>query len=232
MSIDRLERAEQPVEPLAPRWHTAVLISLMIAVAATGTLLARGEGSLEAPSPRGRIVTAYLPLIVVNWGLTIYVCRVGRARSALRPLLGRGWDSVGRAATDLALAAATWLAVEAAEAAAGMWRNAAVVALLPHGGPERAVWVLVAVTVGVCEEVVYRGYLQTQLAAFTGRAGLAVVLQAALFGMAHGEQGLAVVVRFTLYGVVFGALARWRRSLLPGIAAHIGIDLASGLLAG
>jgi hypothetical protein len=88
------------------------------------------------------------------------------------------------------------------------------------------------VTVGVCEEVVYRGYLQTQLAAFTGRAGLAVVLQAALFGMAHGEQGLAVVVRFTLYGVVFGALARWRRSLLPGIAAHIGIDLASGLLAG
>ena len=81
---------------------------------------------------------------------------------------------------------------------------------------------LTAVTVGFCEEVIYRGYLQTQLTAFTGRASIAVVLQAALFGIAHGEQGLAVVVRFTLYGVLFGGLARWRRSLLPGIAAHIG----------
>ena len=231
MATDRFERAEETVEPLAPRWHTAVLVSLMIAVAATGALLARGGATLVAPSSGGRVVAAYLPLMVVNWGLTIYVCRVGRARNALRSLLGRGWDGPGRACADLALAAAAWLVVEASEWAVGTWHNAAVAALLPHTGAERVAWVLVAATVGFCEEVIYRGYLQTQLAAFTGRVGLAVALQGVLFGMAHGEQGIAVAARFTLYGVVFGALARWRRSLIPGIAAHIGIDLASGLLA-
>ena len=48
--------------------------------------------------------------------------------------------------------------------------------------------------------------------------------------MAHGDQGLAVALRFGVYGVMLGALARWRRSLWPGIVCHIGIDVASGLL--
>ena len=231
MPSDRLQRESPADEPLAPRWHTAVLISLMVSVATIGTLLARAGSPVVAPFARGRVVAVYLPLLVVDWGLTLYVSRVGRPRNALPSLLGRGWNGFGRACTVVALAAALWLMVEGAEAAAGPWRNAAVVAMLPHKGAERAVWVLVAVTVGFCEEVVYRGYLQTQLAAFTGRASVAVVLQAVLFGVAHGEQGLAAVIRFTLYGVVFGAIARWRRSLIPGIAGHIGIDLASGLLA-
>lgn len=207
---------------------------LVLAVAATGALLTHEGGSIASvmPSPRGRILAVYLPLAIVSLGLTLYVCRVGRTRSALRSLLGRGWDSAARASADLATAVATWFLIEAAESVAGTWRNAAVGALLPSTSAERVAWVLVAVTVGFCEEVIYRGYLQTQLTAFTGRASVAVVLQAALFGIAHGDQGLAVVVRFTLYGVLFGALARWRRSLIPGIAAHIGLDLASGLLAG
>ncbi len=174
----------------------------------------------------------YLPLAIVSLGLTLYVCRVGRSRNALRSLLGRGWEGAARAAADLAAAVATWFVIEAVESVAGTWRNAAVGALLPGTPAERVAWVLVSVTVGFCEEVIYRGYLQTQLTGFTGRVSVAVVLQAVLFGIAHGDQGLAVVVRFTLYGVLFGALARWRRSLLPGIAAHIGLDVASGLLAG
>jgi len=206
---------------------------LILAVAATGALLMREGGSIATvPSPRGRILGVYLPLGIVSLGLTFYVCRVGRPRNALRSLLGRGWDSAVRASADLAAAVATWFVIEAVESVAGTWRNAAVGALLPGTLSERVAWVLIAVTVGFCEEVIYRGYLQTQLTAFTGRASVAIVLQAVLFAIAHGDQGLAVVVRFTLYGVLFGALARSRRSLIPGIAAHIGVDLASGLLAG
>jgi hypothetical protein len=229
---DNVEHAEAPVELLAPRWHTAALIALMVAVAATGTWLAREGSTMAASSPRPRVVGVYLPLLLVNVGLTFYVCRVGRARNALRSLLGRGWDSLRRACADLALASAAWLLIEAVEAAFATWRHAAAPSLLPHTVAERAIWVLVATTVAFFEEVVYRGYLQTQLTAFTRRASVAVVLQALLFGMAHGEQGLAVALRFALYGVLLGALARWRRSLIPGIACHIGIDVASGLLAG
>jgi uncharacterized protein len=229
---DSLERAEPPVEPLAPRWHTAALVALMVGVAVTGTLLARGAAPVAASSTGGRVLAPYVPLLLVNVGLTFYVCRIGRTRNALRSLLGRGWDSLGRALLDLALASAAWLVIEATEAAFATWRNAAALAVLPHTVAERVAWVVVAATVGFCEEVIYRGYLQTQLTAFTRRASLAVALQAVLFGIAHGEQGLAVVLRFTAYGVMLGALARWRRSLLPGIAAHVAVDVTSGLLAG
>jgi hypothetical protein len=229
---DGLERAEASVEPLAPPWHTAVLIALMVAVAVTGALLARAGSPMAAPSGGPRVVGVYLPMLLVNAGLTFYVCRVGRARNALRSLLGRGWDSVGRACADLALASAAWLVIEVAESAFATGPHAAAPALLPRTVAERTIWVLVAMMVGFCEEVVYRGYLQTQLTAFTRRASIAVALQGLLFGMSHGDQGLAVALRFAVYGFMLGALARWRRSLLPGIACHIGIDVASGLLAG
>ena len=77
----------------------------------------------------------------------------------------------------------------------------------------------------------YRGYLQTQLTALTGRLSLGILLQSVLFGIAHLEQGGVAGARFAFYGCVFGGLARWRRTLYPGIIAHIAIDLASGLLA-
>ena len=55
------------------------------------------------------------------------------------------------------------------------------------------------------------------------------MLQALLFGMAHGGQGLAIALRFAVYGVMLGAFAYCRRSLIPGIACHAGIDVASGV---
>ena len=53
-----------------------------------------------------------------------------------------------------------------------------------------------------------------------------------MFGLAHGEQGASAAARAALYGAGLGALARWRRSLAPGIVCHVWTDLASGLLRG
>jgi membrane protease YdiL (CAAX protease family) len=222
-------------ELLAPAWHTAALIALMLAVALTGALLtSRGAQPLLRLSPSSRVTTVYLPMFVVQWGLALYVCRIGRPRTALRSLLGARWDSLGRAAGDLALAASGWLLLVAFEIVwaktVGAGESTAASSVLPHTWLERLAWVVVSMSVGFCEEIVYRGYLQTQLTAFTGRATLGIVLQAALFGIAHGEQGLGAVVRLGLYGVAFGALARWRRSLLPGIVCHVWTDLASGFV--
>jgi hypothetical protein len=175
-------------------------------------------------------------MVIVQWGLALYVCRIARPRGALRPLLGERWKSPRRAAIDLALAFSGWLLIQGFEL---VWQRlfgvpvaASVIALLPQTWPERFAWVVVSASAGFCEEVVYRGYVQSQLTAFTGRASLAIVLQAALFGIAHGEQGARAIVRVALYGLAFGALARWRRSLWPGIVCHVWTDLASGLLRG
>src|SRR4051812_41371311 len=88
----------------APRWHTAILVALMVTVAVTGTLLgARAAPTTALPSGTGRVAGVYLPLTLVQWSLALYVVRVGRPRSALRALLGTPWRTVWRACGDLAL---------------------------------------------------------------------------------------------------------------------------------
>ncbi len=174
MSAERSHDASPPEERVAPRWHTAALIALIVGVAASGAVLQSRGATLTAPSEAGsRVAAVYLPMIVVQWGLLLYVCRMGRPRWAVSALLGRPWNSPARAAGDVALAAAGWLAVVLAELSwtrsFGAAQRAAVLAMLPSTWTERLAWVVVAVSVGFCEEIVYRGYLQTQLTAFTGR---------------------------------------------------------------
>ncbi len=221
--------------PLAPCWHTGALIAVIVAVAATGALLTSRGLAPSPPAPAGsRVLISYVPMLLVQGGLVAYVSRVGRPRSVLRALLGAGWNSLGRAAADLAIALAGWALLLACEFA---WARlfatgtpASVTSLLPHTLSERLAWLVVSLCVGCSEEIVFRGYLQTQLTAFTKRPLLALLLQGALFGLAHAEQGAGAVLRLALYGVAFGALARWRKSLLPGMACHAWTDLASGLL--
>ncbi|MEI9952556.1 MAG: CPBP family intramembrane glutamic endopeptidase [Pseudomonadota bacterium] len=241
MAIETEPRAAPSVAPpLAPLVHTAALVGLILAVAITGTLLQRaGAPEIEASSAAGassaisRIWGQYLPLLLVNGLLVLYVARLFRARNVLSQLVGRRWRGPADALVDLlyaSLAFALIVALDALTRPLFAGRNAAVSALLPSTEAERLTWLLVASSVGFCEEVVYRGYLQTQLSAFTRSALLGLLLQAALFGLAHLEQGAGAALRIAVYGLVFGALARHRGSLLPGIACHIGIDLASGLL--
>jgi hypothetical protein len=164
----------------------------------------------------------------------LYVARIGRPRSALASLIGRRWDSARRALGDLACALAGWSLILAVEVAFATithgGTSASVTAMLPRTPIERVAWVAVAMSAGFCEEVVYRGYLQTQLTAMTGRAGVAIVLQGILFGIAHGEQGALAVVRLAIDGAALGVLARWRGSLWPCILCHAWSDLAAGLL--
>jgi membrane protease YdiL (CAAX protease family) len=224
-----VERARSAADLIAPRWHTAALIGLILAVAVTGTVLTRLGAGVRAPIDASRVTATYVPMLIVNGALVFYVARFGRTGNALGALLGRGWNSVSRACTDLALASAAWLFIEGVEAATSVWRNGAPLTILPHTLAERTMWVVVAAAVGFSEEVVYRGYLQVQLAAFTRRVGVAVVLQGILFGVAHCEQGSGIALRFAVYGALLGGLARWRRSLWPGILCHVAIDILGGL---
>ncbi|MDP3275229.1 MAG: CPBP family intramembrane metalloprotease [Deltaproteobacteria bacterium] len=219
---------------LAPRWHTAALVALMLTVALVGTLAQVSGAPTNALSHgRSRITGVYLPMLAVQWVTLFYVCRVKRPEGTLRALLGARHANAARMGADLLLAVLGCVLVATVE---HVWsrfggRHApSGTALLPQTTPERLAWIVVAVSVGFCEELTFRGYLQTQFEAFTGHVVVAVVLQAALFGIAHGEQGVSVAIRAALYGLGFGALAWWRRSLWPGIACHVANDLAAGLL--
>jgi membrane protease YdiL (CAAX protease family) len=215
-----------------PAWHPLLLIGLMLAVAVTGFFL-REQGEMPAVAPSSRIAQAYVPMLVVSWGLFLYVCRVGRSRSALGDLLGAGDYSARRVVLDifwgLAVAVALVLAERGWQFAGGGARNAHVGALLPVTGAEHAVWCAVALSTALSEEVVYRGYLARELTRLSGRPAVGLVGQAVLFALAHGEQGGGAMARFFVYAVGLALVAAARRSLVPGIVGHASVNLLAGL---
>jgi membrane protease YdiL (CAAX protease family) len=102
--------------------------------------------------------------------------------------------------------------------------------LLPHGLLESVIFLLLALTAGICEETIFRGYLQRQFTAWTRSAAAGIVIQGVLFGAAHAYQGWSMIILIAFYGCMFGLLAQWRQSLRPGMIAHFVQDGVGGLL--
>jgi membrane protease YdiL (CAAX protease family) len=216
---------------LAPLWHTRALVLLMLVVAATGTALQ--TRAVPAHDTATQLTGSYLPLLLVNVGLSIYVSRVGLGRSIYRELFGVGRRATGGALGDMACAAALTAGLLGAEKALqilpGSGVGVAGHALVPGSQVARVYWLGLAPIIGLSEELVYRGYLQRQLTALTGQPWLGIALQALLFGIAHGEQGGSAVARFAVYGLSLGGVAHARRTILPCVLCHVALDLAAGL---
>ena len=104
--------------------------------------------------------------------------------------------------------------------------------ILPRDRVEVAGFIPVAITAGLCEEVLYRGRLPWALAGWTGSVPAGIVAAAAVFGLGHLYQGRNGVVLTGLLGLALGATTAWTGSLLPGQALHIAVDLVNGIAVG
>jgi membrane protease YdiL (CAAX protease family) len=218
---------------VASRQHTAVLCGILIAVAAVGFL---SLGRSAAPGGAGGVSGAalYLPLLAAEWGLFLYV-RMGlhRGGNSIRDLIGTRPLGVRTLLVDLLLGLllfAAWLAVEYGfDRVFGSAVPAGVQPLLVRHAADIPLWILLALSAGFVEELVFRGYLQRQFGALLGSRWAGVIAQAAFFGVTHGYQGALPVLKITLFGLMFGAFALARRSLVPGMAAHAAVDVIGGL---
>jgi CAAX protease family protein len=83
-----------------------------------------------------------------------------------------------------------------------------------------------ALTAGICEEILCRGFMMWYFG--TWGTAAAVVLSSVVFGLGHLYVGVPHVFRTTLIGVGFALLAVFTGSLLPGIVLHAAIDWISG----
>jgi len=223
---------------IAPLWHTAVLIAVLLGLAAYGAFMqGQAPAGPQLVERRGSALPLYASLIGAQWLLLRFVTAGGLKRTGtrLRDLLGERWGTWKDVARDVGIALLVWAAWGVLEMAAakvlGPDSAKGISALLPRGPAEVAVWVLLSMTAGFCEETIFRGYLQQQFLALTGSAWLAVLIQAVIFGLSHGYQGLRNVITITIFGFLFGALALWRRSLKPGMILHAWTDIFSGILA-
>jgi uncharacterized protein len=101
--------------------------------------------------------------------------------------------------------------------------------LLPHDPNENRLFKIVSVTAGVCEEVLFRGFLLWYLAGWTGTM-VAVILSSLVFGLGHIYLGTKNVPKTAAAGMMLACLAVASRSLWPAILIHAAMDWNSGEL--
>ena len=101
--------------------------------------------------------------------------------------------------------------------------------ILPRSRPETATFLALAITAGLCEEFLYRGFTMAALA----RAGLptwiVVLASSVLFGLAHLYQGRGGLIGTLVLGAIFGGVRVATSSLIPPIVWHAMIDIVAGV---
>jgi membrane protease YdiL (CAAX protease family) len=195
---------------------------------------AQNPGS-SAAAMRGAILRGYLLSILYEWGMAAWAWGGVQFKDGnLRTLSGGRWTSWRRLAQDVAIAIPFW----------GVWE---LTARVVHHAVERVqtpttayhppadfaegfLWILLSVSAGVCEEIIYRGYFQLQFRAATRSVMVAVILQASVFGMVHAYQGWKQVVMSVPLGILYGALVAWRGNLRASMIAHVWSDIFEGWL--
>jgi membrane protease YdiL (CAAX protease family) len=217
---------------LAPWWHTAILIAVLLFASVNGT---GGKHPLAAHSK----LPQYLWSLTWEWVLVGFIWLGIRKRIRLRELIGGHWATLEDFLLDVVYAGAFWVIamfvlgmgaklmhLDQAGKIEGMRKQLGF--LTPGTNLELAVWFCVSVTAGFCEEIIFRGYLQRQFAAIGNSMLLGVLLSAIVFGASHGYEGVARMILIGIFGLMFGLLAWWRKSLRAGMMAHAWHDALSG----
>jgi len=221
--------------------HLAGFIAIMAALLVLGLYQQRAGSGTGSNQGSGQLashtyaIPIYLTALGMDWAL-LYFCWAGvRGHGGnLWDLAGGRWKSWRDVLTDLAILLPFWAVWEGAAYGVhlllGSGSAKSVDSLLPKSMVEVLVWIATCITAGICEEMAFRGYLQRQFHALTGNIAWAVVLQALVFGIAHGYQGWRNVVVISVLGVLYGALAAWRKNLRVNIISHAGSDIWEGWL--
>lgn len=103
--------------------------------------------------------------------------------------------------------------------------------LLPTGKLDKRYAIFTAITAGICEEIIYRGFLLhfLSLSPFSLEGNVLLITGAVIFGIAHYYQGWKGVVLTGLVGFALSRVYLETGSLIFPILLHILIDLRSML---
>jgi uncharacterized protein len=216
---------------VAPAWHTVVVLLALLGFSLMGAL----RGNIPGISAHGRI-GGYLLIIAFELALTAFIWYGIRTRGVtMSDLVGGRWTRVRDFFRDFAIAIG-FIAVFGVGMLNGLvyllkaTADPAFMNMIPRNFLDMIFYVMLSLTAGFCEEVIFRGYLYRQFAALSRYAVGGILLQGVTFGMSHGYQGWKFMLIITLFGSAFGLLAYWRRSLRVGMIAHAVQDGVGGIL--
>ena len=101
--------------------------------------------------------------------------------------------------------------------------------ILPQSPVELLPYFALAITAGICEEFLYRGFTMAALSNTGLQVWLVVFLSSVLFGLAHSYQGRGGIIMTFVVGLVLGASRIGYASLVPAIFWHTAIDVVAGV---
>jgi uncharacterized protein len=216
---------------IAPVWHTLVVLLVLFGM----SWASARAGNRLAATPRAKL-SNYIVVIITEWAIVAFIAFSMKRRGfRISEIVGGRWASAREIFRDLGIGLA-FMVVCGGGILNGLGHllkaspNQTLKSVLPQSGSELIVWVLMSLTAGFCEELIFRGYLQRQFSALTRATAGGIVLQGLVFGAAHGYQGWKYMLLISVYGILFGLLALWRRSLRPGMIAHGLQDTLGGIL--
>lgn len=106
-----------------------------------------------------------------------------------------------------------------------------VLAMLPGTPLDFLLWFAVSLSAGICEELIFRGYLMQQFTAWTSRPIASIFIVALLFGCVHLYEGLGAILPLTALAIVYGFVVRhFKDDLRAVIVAHTLQDFLVGFL--
>ena len=181
----------------------------------------------------------YLQALLIQWGLVAVLGAlwIVHARTARELGLVMSWSPAFLGMMFLVAIAIVLLAIQVRRGAndpevhqAVMRRLGHFERMLPHTpGELRMFWAL-SLTAGVCEELLYRGFLMWYLSHWLGIVPT-LLLVSVLFGLGHSYQGVRGILTTGIVAVVLGLVYVVAGSLVPAMLLHAAGDLHSGTLA-
>jgi len=179
----------------------------------------------------------------LQWALTLWTCSAlvlwvwiagGEPLSSVGLALPSGWRlwaPLALGAAFVLLQASTAMRLARLPAPSSKLRDqlGSTGHVMPHVASELPAFAGMAVTAGVCEELLFRGFLIWLLQPICG-VWIAALLALALFAVAHAYQGREGVIRSATIGLVFTGIVLATRSLWPAIVLHALVDLMGGLV--
>ena len=216
---------------VAPIWHTALFFL------ALGGLAAWGAYRHGLPAFGASRTTGYLFTIGWEWllfALAAWGIRLGGG--SIQDVIGGRWGTGKEFGRDLGIGILFLLGsnivLAGLQAILRPGFNPNVARLLPHTRIEITLWMFLSLSAGICEEFIFRGYLQKQLNGWLQNATAAVLIQGIIFGTAHAYQGLKRVLTIIVLSSLIGWLAQWRKSTRPGMISHFLQDAMGGIILG
>lgn len=192
--------------------------------------------AVAAGDPRAR-TRLYRQTILEQWALaavaialTVIYARSATTLGITAPAGWRLWAGIALPVAYGVLAVAQIRALRGRPAASLVRTRASLEPLrplIPQTEGEFRWFVPLSITAGICEELLFRGYLIWMLTPWFGLFGSAVA-SAVVFGLAHSYQGGKFGTRAFVAGFVMTGLFLVTRSIIPGIVLHALVDIVGG----